>query len=95
MDSCRTAGSTSPIDVLATLDIVLASLHDDAKQKCANADAPLHAAMRHPLVSIITHPANRTWAAARLSTDFDAVYAAAAETGDGAGRSTAPVTSRP
>jgi DNA polymerase (family X) len=69
-------------EVLETLDIVLASLHDSAQQDARTLTRRCIRAIRHPLVTIITHPANRL--VGRRSgylLDFDAVYAAAAETG--------------
>lgn len=69
-------------DVLATLDIVLASLHDQARQDARTLTRRCIAAIRHPLVSILTHPANRiVGRRSGYPLDFDAVYAAAAETG--------------
>ena len=46
-------------EVLAGLDIVLASLHDAARQDGRQLTRRCIAALRHPLVSILTHPANR------------------------------------
>jgi DNA polymerase (family X) len=68
--------------ILASLDIVLASLHErcghDRKQltaRCLNA-------VRHPLVTIITHPANQlVGRRAGYDMDYPAIYEAAAETG--------------
>ena len=45
--------------ILESFDIVLASLHDPAGQAPARLLARYEAAMRHPLVTVITHPANR------------------------------------
>ena len=71
-----------PDDVLETLDIVLASLHDAAGQSPRELTRRCLEAIRHPLVSIITHPANRiVGRQAAYPLDFDAIYAAAAETG--------------
>jgi DNA polymerase (family 10) len=68
--------------VLETLDIVLASLHDPAKHDARRLTARCIGAIRHPLVTIITHPANRlVGRRGGYELDFDAVYAAAAETG--------------
>ncbi len=68
--------------VLETLDIVLASLHDPARHDARKLTARCLGAIRHPLVTIITHPANRlVGRRAGYDLDFDAVYAAAAETG--------------
>ena len=71
-----------PDDVLASLDIVLASLHDSAGHDPARLTRRCLGAMRHPLVNVITHPANRL--PGRYpghDLDFDRIYAAAAETG--------------
>jgi DNA polymerase (family X) len=68
--------------VLEPLDIVLASLHDPADQDARTLTARCIRAIRHPLVTVITHPANRlVGRRAGYALDFDAVYAAAAETG--------------
>jgi len=48
-----------PDEVLASLDVVLASLHDPADHDGARLTDRYVAAMRHPLVQIITHPTNR------------------------------------
>ncbi len=67
---------------LAGFDIVLASLHDHAGQDGAALTERYLRAIRHPLVNVITHPANRTpgrFDGYRL--DFDLLFAAAAETG--------------
>ena len=69
-------------ELLAGFDIVLASLHDEAGQDGAALTERYLRAIRHPLVSVITHPANRT--PARFDgyrVDFGALFAAAAETG--------------
>jgi DNA polymerase (family 10) len=68
--------------VLETLDIVLASLHDPAHQDAKRLTARCIRAIRHPLVTVITHPANRlVGRRPGYALDFDAVYAAAVETG--------------
>jgi DNA polymerase (family 10) len=69
-------------DVLEPLDIVLASLHDAARHDSRALTARCLQAIRHPLVNIITHPANRlVGRRGGYELDFDAVYAAAVETG--------------
>jgi DNA polymerase (family 10) len=69
-------------DVLAGFDIVLASLHDHNGQGPAELMARYLRTIQHPLVNIITHPANRTPArSAGYDLDFDTLFAAAAETG--------------
>jgi DNA polymerase (family 10) len=68
--------------VLERLDIVLASLHDSAQQDGSRLTARCIRAIRHPLVTIITHPANRlVGRRSGYPLDFDAVHAAAVETG--------------
>lgn len=67
---------------LKDFDIVLASLHDHAGHDGATLTERYLQAIRHPLVNVITHPANRTPARfAGYDLDFDALFAAAAETG--------------
>lgn len=71
-----------PDSVLETLDIVLASLHDDARHDARRLTRRCVGAIRHPLVSIITHPANRiVGRRSGYPLDFEAIYSAAAETG--------------
>jgi DNA polymerase (family X) len=69
-------------DVLERFDIVLASLHDSCEHDGPQLTDRYLKAIRHPLVNVITHPANRS--PARFSgfdLDFDALFQAAAETG--------------
>jgi len=69
-------------EVLAGLDLVLASLHDPDGQSADQLLERYLGAMRHPLVSIVTHPANRTPGRHEgYALDFAALFAAAAETG--------------
>jgi len=71
-----------PDDVLATLDIVLASLHDRAGHDVARLTRRCLAAIEHPLVNIITHPANRLVGRdPGYDLAFAEIYAAAAATG--------------
>jgi DNA polymerase (family 10) len=71
-----------PDAVLATLDIVLASLHDRDGHDGRRLTKRCLGAIRHPLVSVITHPANQLVGRRDgYDMDFDAIYAAAAETG--------------
>ena len=71
-----------PDGVLATLDIVLASLHDRDGQDGKRLTKRCLGAIRHPLVSVITHPANRLVGRREgYDMDYELVYAAAAETG--------------
>jgi DNA polymerase (family 10) len=69
-------------EILAGFDIVLASLHDAADQDAAQLTERYLRAIRHPLVNVITHPANRSPAvSAGYRLDFDRLFRAAAETG--------------
>ena len=71
-----------PDDVLETLDIVLASLHDSKGHDPAQLTRRYIAAMEHPLVNVITHPANRLVGRdPGYPLDFAEIYAAAAATG--------------
>ena len=68
--------------VLERLDIVLASLHDAAQQDGPALTRRCIGAIRHPLVNIITHPSNQlVGRRAGYPMDYEAIYAAAAETG--------------
>jgi len=67
---------------LAGFDIVLASLHDHAGHDASKLTERYLRAIRHPLVNVITHPANRMpGRSSGYPLDFDALFAAAAETG--------------
>lgn len=69
-------------DLLAGLDIVLASLHDPARQDGPTLTRRYLRAIRHPLVNVITHPANQlVGRRPGYALDYDALYEAAAETG--------------
>ncbi len=71
-----------PDRILERLDIVLASLHDSARHDAKTLTRRCLQAIGHPLVSIVTHPANRlVGRRTGYPMDFDAIYAAAAETG--------------
>jgi DNA polymerase (family 10) len=71
-----------PDEVLAGLDLVLASLHEAAGQPPDVLLERYLTAMRHPLVTIVTHPANRMPGRDEgYALDFEALFAAAAETG--------------
>jgi DNA polymerase (family 10) len=71
-----------PDAVLETLDIVLASLHESAGQDGPTLTRRCLGAIRHPLVSVITHPANQlVGRRPGYDMDYAAIYAAAAETG--------------
>ena len=68
--------------VLERFDIVLASLHDHARQDASQLTRRSLAAIRHPLVNVLCHPANRLVGHFDgYALDFDALYAAALETG--------------
>ncbi len=68
--------------ILEDFDIVLASLHVDGGQDRLQLTERYLGAIRHPLVNVITHPANRSPARSPgFDVDFDALFAAAAETG--------------
>ena len=69
-------------DTLARFDIVLASLHDANGQEGARLTERYLQAMRHPLVNVITHPANRSPAMSNgYDLDFDRLFEAAVDTG--------------
>jgi DNA polymerase (family 10) len=69
-------------ELLVGFDIVLASLHEAGSDDDERLTERYLRAIRHPLVNVITHPANR--APGRTSgyrLDFARLFAAAAETG--------------
>ena len=69
-------------EVLEGFDIVLASLHDACQQAGPELTERYLKAIHHPLVNVITHPANRSPARSPgFDVDFDALFAAAAATG--------------
>jgi DNA polymerase (family 10) len=69
-------------ELLVGFDIVLASLHDHGGHEGAWLTERYLRAIRHPLVNVITHPANRSPAQSTgYDVDFDLLFAAAAETG--------------
>ena len=69
-------------EVLGGFDVVLASLHDHGGHDGARLTERYLRAIRHPLVNVITHPANRSPAMSDgYALDFDALFAAAADTG--------------
>ena len=71
-----------PDRVLEQLDIVLASLHDAAGQPPERLEQRYEAAMRHPLVTLITHPTNRMLPhRAGYRLDFNRLFSLAVETG--------------
>jgi DNA polymerase (family 10) len=71
-----------PDEVLAELDIVVASLHIGQRQPAEQVTARLLAAIRNPHVDIIGHPTGRLIGErAPADLDLEAVLRAAAETG--------------
>jgi DNA polymerase (family 10) len=67
--------------VLEQFDIVLASLHEDGGHGSEELLRRYVNAMRHPLVSIITHPTNRLLPYRKgYELDYDRLFAAAVET---------------
>jgi DNA polymerase (family 10) len=71
-----------PDEILDRLDVVLASLHDHAGHSPEQLTDRYVAAMRHPLVQIITHPTNRLVPSRPgYALNEDRLFAAAAETG--------------
>jgi DNA polymerase (family X) len=67
--------------LLQQFDIVLASLHDEAGHAPAALEQRYQAAMKHPLVSVITHPTNRLIPYRRgYEIDYDRLFARAVET---------------
>lgn len=69
-------------EVLEGFDIVLASLHDSGFDTGARLTERYLQAIHHPLVNVITHPANRIPGQSEgYDLDFDRLFAAAAETG--------------
>jgi len=71
-----------PDRVLETFDLVLASLHDAAGHDAARLAQRYEAAMRHPLVTLITHPTNRMLPYRKgYDLDWDTLFATAIDTG--------------
>jgi DNA polymerase (family X) len=67
---------------LRSFDIVLASLHDSGGHDGARLTERYLRAIQHPLVNVITHPANRAPARSEgYPVDFDRLFGAAAQTG--------------
>ncbi len=68
--------------VLERFDIVLASLHERAGQSADQLFQRYLAAMRHPLVTMITHPTNRQIPHRKgYDLDYQRLFAAAAQSG--------------
>jgi DNA polymerase (family X) len=71
-----------PDRVLEQLDIVLASLHDAAGHPPGRLEERYVAAMKHPLVTLITHPTNRMLPhRGGYKLDYDRLFGIAFETG--------------
>ena len=71
-----------PDHLLEPLDIVLASLHERHGQSGRALTRRCIQAIRHPMVNIITHPANQLVGRREgYDLEFDEIYAAAAESG--------------
>lgn len=71
-----------PDRVLETFDLVLASLHEGAGQSPDQLLRRYTAAMRHPMVAIVTHPSNRLPPhRPPYDLDYDRLFEAAIETG--------------
>ncbi len=71
-----------PDDVLAELDLVVASLHSGLRGDRATVTNRLLRAIEHPHVDIIAHPSGRLIGGrAGADYDWDAIFAAAAATG--------------
>ncbi len=69
-------------ELLSGLDIVVASLHERANQDGRRLTRRCIHAIRHPLVTILSHPSNQLVGRREgYDLDFEAVYEAAAETG--------------
>jgi DNA polymerase (family 10) len=68
--------------ILDQFDVVLASLHDRGEHSGPELTDRYLAAIRHPLVNVITHLANRSPGFFEgYDLDFDRIFAAAVETG--------------
>ena len=69
-------------DLLEGFDVVLASLHHPGGDDPERLAERYLGAMRHPLVNVITHPANRApGRSTGYALDFDRLFATAADTG--------------
>lgn len=82
VDILRDGRLDFPDRILERFDIVLASLHDGADHTPAQLMARYESAMRHPLVTVITHPSNRLVPHREgYDLDYDRLFAMAGETG--------------
>ena len=71
-----------PDRVLEQFDLVLASLHESAGHDAERLERRYESAMKHPLVSLITHPTNRMLPHRRgYKLDYDRLFVTAVETG--------------
>ncbi len=71
-----------PDEVLAELDVVVASVHSAMEQERARMTQRIIRAMHHPLVTIIAHPTGRLIGERDpIDVDMEALFQAAAETG--------------
>jgi DNA polymerase (family 10) len=71
-----------PDRILERFDLILASLHEQAGQSPARLLRRYASAMRHPFVSVITHPTNRLIPyAPGYDLDYGRLFETAAETG--------------
>jgi DNA polymerase (family 10) len=71
-----------PDDVLARLDVVIASVHTATRQSREEMTARLVRVCENPYVTIVGHPTGRRFdASPGYEFDYDAVFAAAARTG--------------
>jgi DNA polymerase (family 10) len=71
-----------PDKILERFDIVLASLHEAAGHSSEQLMKRYETAMKHPLVTIITHPTNRVVPHRRgYDLDYDRLFAFAVQTG--------------
>ena len=71
-----------PDRILEKFDIVLASLHDSAGHDPDRLEKRYLSAMKHPLVTLITHPTNRVLPHRRgYNLEYDRLFATAVETG--------------
>jgi DNA polymerase (family 10) len=69
-------------DLLSEFEIVLASLHDPSGQSRSVLETRYLSAIRHPLVNVITHPANRSPGYSDgYDLAFDRLFAEAASAG--------------
>lgn len=80
-----------PDDVLAQLDVVIASVHGDFEQGVEETTARLVRAIAHPLVTVLGHPgARKLGRRPPIQADWERVFAAAAETGTALEMSASP-----